>query len=150
MIRGFANASENSNLITYNAPGLDGIPNVILMKCIDSIIDHLFYIYRASLEFAFYHDHWLTSLTLVLRKPGKPAYDVAKAYRPISLLDTIGKLLSTLITTDLSFLAETHGMLPPGQFGGRRGRNTTDAMHVVASKIKDAWQAGKVATALFL
>ena len=134
----------------YKAPRPDGIPNIILMKCIDVIIDHLFYIYRASLEFAFYYDYWLTSLTLVLRKPGKPAYDVAKTYRPIGLLDTIGKLLSTLVATDLSFLVETHGMLPPGQFGGRPGRNTTDAMHMVTSKIKDVWQAGKVATALFL
>jgi len=134
----------------YKAPGPDGIPNIILMKCINVIIDHLFYIYRASLEFAFYHDYWLTSLTLVLCKPGKPAYDVAKAYRPIGLLDMIGKLLSTLVATDLSFLVETHGMLPSGQFRGRPGRNTTDAMHVVASKIKDAWRAGKVAMALFL
>jgi len=123
----------------YKAPGPDRIPNIILMKCINVIIDHLFYIYRASLKFAFYHDYWLTSLTLVLRKPGKPAYDITKAYRPISLLDTIRKLLSTLVATDLSFLVETHGMLPPGQFGERLGRNTTDAMHVVTSKIKDAW-----------
>jgi len=87
---------------------------------------------------------------LVLRKPGKPAYDVTKAYRPIGLFDTIGKLLSTLIADDLSFLAETHNMLSSGQFGGRHGRNTTDVMHMVTSRVKDAWRAGKVATALFL
>ena len=122
----------------YKVPSPDGILNIILMKSINIIIDHLFYIYRASLEFALYHDYWLTSLTLVLHKPGKPAYDVAKAYHPIGLLDTIGKLLSTLIADDLSFLAETHNMLPSGQFGGRCGCNTTDAMHMVASRVKDA------------
>jgi len=41
----------------HKAPGPDRIPNVVLMKSIDVIIDHLFYIYRASLEFAFYHDY---------------------------------------------------------------------------------------------
>jgi len=55
---------------------------------------------------------------LILCKPGKPAYDMAKAYCPIGLLDTIGKLLSTLVATELSYLAEKHTMLPPGQFGG--------------------------------
>ena len=88
------------------------------MKSIEVTIDHLFFIYRAALEFSFYHNYWLTSFTLVLRKPGKPVYDVAKAYRPIGLLDTIGKLLSTLIAADISHLAETHNMLLPGQFGG--------------------------------
>ena len=87
---------------------------------------------------------------LVLCKPGKPAYDVAKAYRPIGLLDTIGKLLSILVAADLSHLAEKHGLLPPGQYGGCPGRNTSDAVHFLTHTIKDAWRAGKVAVALFL
>lgn len=120
------------------------------MKCIDVLIDHLFYIYRAVFDFDVYHPRWLQSTTLVLRKIGKPAYDVAKAYRPIGLLDTIGKLLSTLVAADLSFLAEKHNMLPAMQFGGRPGRNTTDAMHVMTQTIKDAWRSNKVAAALFL
>ena len=134
----------------HKAPSLDGIPNVILIKCIDTLINHLFFIYRAAIEHNFYHDRWLLSTTLVLHKPGKPAYDVAKAYRPIGLLDTISKLLSMLITADLSHLAEQHNMLPGEQFGSRSGRNTSNAMHIVAHKIKDTWRVGKVTVALFL
>ncbi|KAF8799140.1 hypothetical protein BYT27DRAFT_7047700, partial [Phlegmacium glaucopus] len=83
----------------FKAPGVgnNGIPNLVLIKSMDVLIDHLFYVYRAVFEFNVYHDRWLTSKTLVLRKPGKPAYDVAKAYHPIGLLDTMGKLLSTLV-----------------------------------------------------
>ena len=40
-------------------------------------------------------------------------------------------------------------MLPPTQFGGRPGRNTTDAMLLVTHKIKDAWRKDKTAAALF-
>lgn len=134
----------------FKAPGGDGIPNVVLKKCVDTLLDHLYFIYRAVLELDVYHERWLISTTLVLRKIGKPAYDVAKAYRPIGLLDTIGKLLSALVAADLSYLAEKHGLLPKGQFGGRAGRNTTDAMHMVELLIKDAWRNGKVAVALFL
>ena len=76
-------------LSPYKAPGPDQIPNVVLTKCVDALIDHIFYIYRAVLELKVYHPAWLEILTLVLRKIGKPDYNVAKAYRPIGLIDTI-------------------------------------------------------------
>ncbi|KNZ82167.1 hypothetical protein J132_06734 [Termitomyces sp. J132] len=41
-------------------------------------------------------------------------------------------------------------MLPYGQFRGCPGQNTTNTMHLVIQKIKDACWAGKVTTALFL
>ena len=134
----------------HKAPGPDGIPNVVLTKCIDALIDHLYFIFRAVLELNVYHEWWLRSITLVLCKIGKTTYNIAKLYHPISLLDTIGKLLSTLIVADQSHFTEKHNMFPAMQFGGRPGCCTTDAMHVVAHKIKDAWHAGKVAFTLFL
>jgi hypothetical protein len=134
----------------HKAPGPDGIPNVILINAADVLIDHLYYIYRAVFEHDVYHDRWLTSSTLVLRKPGKPAYNIANAYRPIGLLDTIGKLLSTLVAADLTFIAEKHNLLPNNQFGGRPGRNTTDAIHTLTHIVRNAWRSGKVAAALFL
>ena len=77
-------------------------------------------------------------------------YNIAKAYHPIGLLDTLGKLFSTLVTADLSYLAEKHNLLPPTQFGWRPSRCTTDAMHLITHKVKSAWQNQKVAAALFL
>ena len=134
----------------YKAPGLDGIQNVVLQECIETIVDNLYYIYRAVLKLNTYPSRWLILLTIVLRKAGKAAYDVAKSYRPIGLLDTLGKLLSTLIVMDLSYLTEKHQLLPATQFGGRLGRCTTDAMHLVIQKIKDAWRRKKVTSILFL
>ena len=75
---------------------------------------------------------------------------MAKSYCPIWLIDTIPKLFSTLCSKHISFLAEKPNLLPPTQFGGRPGRNTTDAMLLVTHKIKDAWRKGKVVVALFL
>ena len=137
-------------LSPYKAPGPDKILNIALIKCCDVIIDHLFYIYRAVFEHNVYHLQWLESSTLVLRKIGKPTYDMAKAYRPISLIDTIPKVFSSLCSRHISFLAEKHNLLLPTQFGGRLGRNTTDAMLLVTHKIKDTWRKGKSAAALFL
>jgi ribonuclease HI len=137
-------------LSPFKAPGQDKIPNVVYMRCIDALIDHLFFIYRAIFELNTYHPRWLESVTLVLRKIGKTDYNVAKAYRPIGLIDTMPKGFSTLNTKQISYLAEKHNMLPQSQFGGRPGRNTTDAMLLVSHRIKDAWRSKKVAAALFL
>jgi hypothetical protein len=52
------------------------------------------------------------SKTVVLRKPQKPTYDVAKAYRPIALLNTLGKVLEKIVTRRVSALAEEHDLLP--------------------------------------
>ena len=97
-------------LSPYKAPGPDLIPNVVLIKCSNVLIDHLFHIFKAVFEHKVYHPRWLESTTLVLRKIGKPAYDMAKAYRPIGLIDTIPKVFSTLCAKHLSYLAEKHSM----------------------------------------
>ena len=137
-------------LSPYKALGPDKIPNVVLMKCIDVLIDHLFFIFRTVFELTVYHPRWLKSITLVLCKIGKSSYDVAKSYCLIGLIDTILKVLSTLCSKHISYLSEKHGLLSVTQFGGRLGRNTSDAMMLTVHKIKEAWRWGKVAAALFL
>ena len=137
-------------LSTYKALRLDKIPNIVWMKCVEVLIDHLFYIFRVVFELTVCHPRWLESITLVLRKIGKTSYNVAKSYRPIGLIDTIPKVLSTLCSKHISFLVEKHNLLPSSQFGGQPSRNTTDAMLLMVHKIKDTWRWGKVAAALFL
>ena len=102
------------------------------------------------MELRVYHQSWRESLTVVLRKGNKSDYGVAKAYRPIGLLNTLGKGFDTLISRYVSYLCEKHNLLPPSQFGGRPGRNTSDAMLLITSRIKDAWRKGNVAAGLFL
>ncbi|KNZ77826.1 hypothetical protein J132_03335 [Termitomyces sp. J132] len=41
-------------------------------------------------------------------------------------------------------------MLPTRQFGGCPRCNTTNMMHTVVSRIKDAWCSGHMAATLFL
>ena len=134
----------------FKALGVDGIQNIVIQKCIKMILDHLYFLFRPILEFGIYPAWWLTILTIVLHKPGKLAYNMPKAYHPIGLLETIGKLFSTLVTADISFLTEKHELSPPTQFGGRAGRCATDTMHLITSKVKDTWHVGTVASTLFL
>ena len=137
-------------LSPYKAPGPDGIPNVVLQRCSDLVVPYLTHIYRAILTLQVYYDPWREFITVVLRKPGKPCYDVAKAHRPIALLSTVAKVLTAIVADDISRLTERHGLLPQTHFGGRPGRTTTDAVHYLVHKVKEAWEKGQVASALFL
>ena len=137
-------------LAAYKAPGPDGIPNVVLKKSCELITDHLYYIFRAIFELDAYPDEWRESTTVVLRKPGKPSYEEPKAYRPIALLNTLGKLFSSLVADDLSHYCETREVLPKNQFGGRPTRSTSDSMLLLTHTIKEKWRQKKVASVLFL
>ena len=41
--------------------------------------------------------HFKKSVSMIIPKPGKPAYDTPKAFRPIVLLNTLGKLIEKII-----------------------------------------------------
>ncbi len=93
---------------------------------------------------------WKYFTTVVLHKPGKPHYDIPKAYRPIVLLNTMWKVLTGILAEQLTYYTKKYQLLPDHHFGGRPGQTSTNAMHLLTYRIKDAWQKGKVALVLFL
>ena len=139
-----------SQLSPYKAPGPDGIPNIMLKKCAKLILPYLLQIFRAVLSLNIYPDQWREIETCVLRKPGKPRYDVPKAYRLVALVNTIAKLFSSVIAEDITYLTEKHELLPANHFGGQPGQTTTDSLHLLVDSIKAAWRRKQVASVLFL
>ncbi|SPO06934.1 uncharacterized protein DNG_09628 [Cephalotrichum gorgonifer] len=53
--------------------------------------------------------HFRESITVVLCKEGKDDYTQSKAYRPIALLNTLGKALESIIASRLAYLAWAEG-----------------------------------------
>ena len=139
-----------ARLKPFKAPGPDGIPNIVLIKCADILTDRLWRIYTAVVAKGWYFTPWKAFTTIVLHKPGKPRYDTPKAYRPIALLNTMAKVLTSIIAEQLTFYSEKYQLLPPQHYGGRPARTTTDAIHMLVYKIKDAWRKKKVVSVLFL
>jgi hypothetical protein len=48
----------------------------------------------------------------MLKKPGKKDYSDPSAYRPITLLNTLGKTLEAVIASRIRETAEAYGLLP--------------------------------------
>ena len=116
-----------AKLSPHKAMGTDEVPNIMLKECADLVLPYLLQVFRAVFKLKVYHAQWQEIITCILRKPGKPHYDVPKAYRPIALLNTIAKLLTSVIAEELSILVETHQLLPATHFGGQPGRTMTDS-----------------------
>ena len=139
-------------LKAHKAPGPNQVPNEMIKCCADILIPHLEHLFNACVEQGVHPGSYRKAKTVVIRKPGKTDYAEAGSYRPIALLDTVGKVLETIMATRLSDLAEANMLLPCAQMGGRRGRSTTTALELLTEQIHTIWKQGtrKVASLLCL
>jgi hypothetical protein len=101
-------------------PGTDNIPNNILHQTLDLILPHLQRLFNPCLRQGYCPKHFRQSITVVLRKPGKDDYTHPKSYRPIALLNTLGKALEAIVAARLTYLADTYHLLPSRHTGGRK------------------------------
>jgi hypothetical protein len=79
-----------------------------------------------------------SAITVVLQKPGKPSYKYTKAWRPIILLSTLGKLIEKATTQKIRNAAEKYNLLPDKQIGARAQRSTVIVLDLLTSVIKSA------------
>ncbi|EFY84914.1 reverse transcriptase, putative [Metarhizium acridum CQMa 102] len=68
----------------------------------------------------------------------------AMAWRPISLLSTLGKIMEAVIAERISYAVEACGLLPANHFGARKRRSAEQALLLLQEHIYKAWRAGKV------
>jgi len=83
---------------------------------------------------------------MLIPKAGKPSEE-ASSYRPICLIDALGKVFERLICTRLEEAISSSGGLSPHQYGFRKCFSTTDAILKVtdiASNAKEGtrWKGG--------
>jgi hypothetical protein len=97
---------------------------------------------------------WREARGVILPKANKGDYSLPKAYRPISLLNCLGKTLEKIFATRLGYLASTTSLLQDSQLGGRRQRSAIDAVLLLLNNIQSKNSRKKarqrIATTLFL
>jgi hypothetical protein len=124
-------------LKTKKAPGPDGIPNVALKAAIQAFPDIFRTVIQKCLNEGCFPDRWKIQKLVLLPKPGKPPGDPT-SYRPICLLDTLGKLLEKIMLNRLLKSTESDHGLSNMQFGFRKGKSTVDAIRTVVEKAERA------------
>lgn len=119
------------------APGLDEIPNNALKHAMKQRPTLFIELFKKCLMEGTFPDVWKKQRLILLPKPGKVLGDPA-SYRPICLLDTIGKCLERIIHTRLLEAVERVNGLSERQFGFRKERSTIDAINYVVEAAKQA------------
>lgn len=131
-------------------PGADNITNRVLQQTMSVTLPVLHKLFNACLRIGYCPKHFKESITVALRKPDKKDYTQPKSYRPIALLNTLGKALEAVIAERLAYLADTYQLLPKRHTGGRRLASTDHAIHLLLQRIHQAEADGLVATLLLL
>ncbi|XP_070153690.1 uncharacterized protein [Polyergus mexicanus] len=127
-----------------SSPGLDQIDYNMISALPMEYLRILLDIYNELLEDGLFPASWHHSLVFLIPKstPGK--------YRPISLTSCLLKVLEKLILTRLDWWVESSGILPPFQFGFRRGRSCSNNLGVLTTDVYGGFVSGRSTACLFL
>ena len=93
---------------------------------------------------------WKTAKGILLRKPNKPNYTLVKAYRVISLLNCLGKVVEKIAAEAISHHCEATKSLHLGQMGSRKQRCAIDAVACLIQSTHDSWKRQQLMCALFM
>lgn len=119
------------------APGPDGFPNKAIRTTLKSKPDMIAKLMETCLGEGVFPRCWKRQKLVLLPKPGKQPGDPS-AYRPICLLNSLGKILENIIRNRLQVFTEGENGLSVRQFGFRIARSTLDAIFIIVSICREA------------
>ena len=112
--------------------------------CLSKIIN----IANACINLGHWPKYFKISTTVVIPKPSKPSYNNPKAFHPIVLLNTLGKLIEKVITERIQFTVASNDFIHPSQLGGLKFKSTSDAGVTLTHIIRSGWSKGKITSIL--
>lgn len=115
------------------APGPDAINSAILVALHTIRPGWMLDLFNCCLDTGVYPESWKRGRLVLLRKGTKPVGEPS-SYRPICLLNDVGKLFEFLLVRRVEAHLEERGSLSDNQYGFRRGMSTIDAASVLRKK----------------
>ncbi|KAF8702623.1 hypothetical protein AX14_014398 [Amanita brunnescens Koide BX004] len=102
----------------------------------------LAHLFNAVCSTGTWPSYFKESTSVIIPKPNKLDYTILKAYHPIALLNTLGKLLTEILANRLQHDAAEFNILHRDQFGGIQGHSTIDAGLVLTDFISEHRERG--------
>ena len=132
------------------APGPSGITNELVKLIFKAIPNTITLMYNKCLKTGCFPDNWKIAKVIPITKPGKEGSGDPTKYRPISLLNTEGKILERLFIQRIMHHAYTTEALNRNQYGFTPQKNTVDAAMEVRQYIEPHISNGGVAIIISL
>ena len=131
------------------AAGPDGLKPIIFRHLPHNIINAITILYKACIALGHTPSKWRDTKVIFLPKPGKPSYDIPKAYRPISLSNFLLKGLERLVVWRMEKDLE-HSPIHDSQHGFTRGKSTESAISKTVDYIEQFLFEKRQCLGLFL
>lgn len=128
----------------WKAAGEDGLPAGVWRQVWPAVKESVCHLFQTSLDWGELPWQWKVAKIVPLKKPGRGDYALAKAWRPISLLSTLGKLLEAVMAERISFAVEKYGLLPTNHFGARKQRSAEHALLLLQEHIYTSWRRRQI------
>lgn len=125
------------NLKQKKAYGSDEICNEFIKNLPTTKKQELLGIYNRSWQTGKLPAEWKLGLIIPILKPGKCPL-TPESYRPITLLQCLGKLMENMVSERLKFFSESNKIIPDTQHGFRYRRSTLDPLLGIEKEIRTA------------
>ena len=110
-----------------SAAGEDGLTTDLVFSGFESVKEELLALYNKCIDLRYFPSSWKKARITVLKKPGKDDYTSVKSFRPISVLNVLGKIFEKIIHKRLVWYAKKDRWLDERQHGFKEGRSTETA-----------------------
>jgi len=117
----------HARLPSGKAPGPDSVPNEMIRLAFRRYPGEFRECYNACLTNGVFPSSWKRAKLVLLYKGQSKPRDLPSSYRPISLLDGLGKVFERVLLNRLESHISRVGAFSDTQYGFRRSKSTTDA-----------------------
>ena len=131
------------------SPGTDGIHPLILQQLPEETIAYITRLYKVCVLLGYTPTRWKECKIVFIPKPGKGSYQIAKAWRPISLTNYLLKALEKLCCWHMDEKIELNP-IHTRQHDFRTDRNTDTSISNVVSYIEEHIYREQHVLAVFL
>lgn len=124
------------------AAGPNGISNKLLKNLPKRAIIFITYLFNACLKISYFPDPWKIASLVCVPKANK---DIRRldGYRPISLLDCLGKIFEKCIKSRINDHVESKSIIPDEQFGFRAGYSTCHQLFRIKNIVQNNFKNNK-------
>ena len=93
----------------------------------DVCLTNIIKIANTYIDLGYWPNHFKILMMVIIPKPNKSSYDSPKSFRPIVLLNMLGKLIEKVIRERVQFHVTSNDFIHPSQLGGLKFKSTTNA-----------------------
>ena len=139
-----------ASFLPYKGPGPDAPPPVIYKFFGPMAQERLMRLFKASTLLEFIPSRWLEIKVVFIPKAGKKNYSEPRAYRPISLMNFMFKIIEKIRLWDIEEHVLQKNPLHNAQYGFRKGRSADTALTSLVGRIEKGFISKKLGYSMVL